>query len=254
MFILECARQAETYIVHKYECQSVDTKFILTGWSCEFSRNFTPTVSLQSKSIFLRITTNNTLRVKDRLLSQIYRVKVSLDNIHMATVYMSVKYMSDEAYHKVRAKVNNSIINQKTYFSDQTMNVFPEYVYRRNSNNVVVRSPEFEGEKVTSLLTVNMSNTAYFDHAQDHYPAMVLMEAGKQNCQLWISKFKSIKIPVLIEMQSSFSRYAEFDNDVQIISEKISSMQENKVIFNVLLKQKGVNIANMVYSFKMFDI
>lgn len=31
MNLLECARQAETYIVHKFEKQPLDTRFILTG-------------------------------------------------------------------------------------------------------------------------------------------------------------------------------------------------------------------------------
>ncbi|HBJ6962161.1 TPA: hypothetical protein LC430_004925 [Salmonella enterica subsp. enterica serovar Duisburg] len=64
MFILECARQAETYIVHKYEHQLVDTKFILTEWSCEFSESFAPIVDLQGKDITLKITTDNPRRTE----------------------------------------------------------------------------------------------------------------------------------------------------------------------------------------------
>lgn len=84
MFILECARQAETYIVHKYEHQLVDTKFILTEWSCEFSESFAPIVDLQGKDITLKITTDNTRRVRDKLLSQEYKINVVLNDMYIA--------------------------------------------------------------------------------------------------------------------------------------------------------------------------
>lgn len=254
MFILECARQAETYIVHKYERQSVDTKFILTGWSCEFSESFAPVVDLQGQYITLKITTDNTRRVRDKLLSQEYKINVVLNDMYIAMIHMSVKYMTSEAYHKIRNEINNEITTREQLFFDQTLNVPPKYVFRKAGENVVIRMPKFKGDKVTSILTVNMNNTAYFDHVQDHYPAMILMEAGKQNCQLWISRFSSEKTPVLSAMKSKFFLYAEFDKEVQIIAVKVPCKQENKIMFNVLLKQGGVNIAEMAYSFKMFDM
>lgn len=254
MFILECARQAETYIVHKYENQLVDTKFILTEWSCEFSENFAPIVDLQGKDITLKITTDNTRRVRDKLLSQEYKINVVLNDMYIAMVQMSVKYMTSEAYHKIRSEINSKITNRKKLIFDQTLNVSPQDVFRKAGENVVVRMPEFKGDKVTSVLTVNINNTAYFDHVQDHYPAMILMEAGKQNCQLWFSKFNQGKTPVLSAMKSKFFHYAEFDKEVQIIAVKIPCKQENKIMFNVILKQGGVGIAEMAYSFKMFDV
>ncbi|WP_392431316.1 AfsA-related hotdog domain-containing protein [Yersinia sp. HM-2024] len=60
MNLLECARQAEKYIVHKYEKQSLDTRFILTEWSCNFTENFIPTTDLLNRSVCLKIVTSNT--------------------------------------------------------------------------------------------------------------------------------------------------------------------------------------------------
>lgn len=254
MFILECARQAETYIVHKYEHQSIDTKFILTEWSCEFSENFLPLIDMLGQCINLRITTDRSRRARDKLISQEYKVNVTLNDLCIAKISMSVKYMTSEAYYKIRNQINNKINLRRRIIFDKALNIHPKYVYRRDSNNVVVRVPEFESNKVTSALTVNMNNTAYFDHAQDHYPAMVLMEAGKQNCQLLVSNFNSRKIPVLTAMKSRFLHYAEFDKEVQIISVKIPSEIENTIKFNVFLRQEGVDIAEMAYSFKIFDI
>ncbi|MEG2263064.1 MAG: AfsA-related hotdog domain-containing protein [Acinetobacter sp.] len=254
MFLLECTRQAETYIVHKYEHQIIGTKFILNEWSCEFKEDFTPTISLQHRDVTLKITTCNARRVKEKLFSQEYKINAFLNGICIATICMSVKYITNNTYRKIRKNISKSFKNRSKLFFDYVLNVPPKYIYRRNYDNVVVRAPKFEGDKVTSILTVNMSNTAYFDHVQDHFPAMVLMEAGKQNCQLLLSRFYLLKTPVLTAMKSIFFLYSELDRDLQIISVKAPSKKEDKIMFNVLLKQGGVEIAQMEYVFQLIDI
>ncbi|MCV5881456.1 phosphopantetheine-binding protein [Escherichia coli] len=253
MNLLECARQAETYVVHKYEKQPLDTRFILTEWACNFTANFIPTTDLLNRYVSLKIVTSNTRRVKERLLSQSYNIDVYQDHLHIANVYMSVKYMTDNAYCIVRKEKIKSYSSKAIVDFDEATRIIPERVFRRGENNVVVNMPVFNENRIISKLAVNMDNTAYFDHAQDHYPAMVLMEAGKQNCQLWIYKFEVGIFPVLIEMKSKFFHYAELDKDVEIISVKVSDVSENTMIFNVHLRQGGVDIAEMQYSFKVID-
>lgn len=253
MNLLECARQAETYIVHKYEKQPLDTRFILTEWTCNFTANFNPTTDLLNHSVSLKISTSNTRRVKDKLLAQSYDIDVYQSYTHIAKVYMSVKYMTDNAYCVVRKEKIKGYSSKLIVDFDKATRIIPERVFRRGENNVVVNMPVFNENTIISKLAVNMDNTAYFDHAQDHYPAMVLMEAGKQNCQLWIYKFEVDIFPVLIEMKSKFFHYAELDKDVEIISVKVSDVSNNTMKFNVNLRQGGVVIAEMQYSFEVID-
>lgn len=254
MSLLECARQAETYIVHKYEQQPLDTRFILTGWVCNFTEDFIPATDLLNSVVRLKIVTRNARRVKERLLSQSYDIDVYQGHIHMANIYMSVKYMTESAYCIVRKGNLKCGTSRSIMVFDGSTKIAPERVFRRNKNNVVVDAPVFNENQIISKLAVNISNTAYFDHAQDHYPAMVLMEAGKQNCQLWIYKFKAGVFPVLIEMKSKFFLYADLDKDVEIISVNASSVSDNTMIFNVHLRQGRVDIAEMQYSFKVIDV
>lgn len=254
MNLLECARQAETYIVHKYEKQPLDTRFILTEWACNFTANVIPTTDLLNLSVSLKIVTSKTQRVKERLLSQSYDIDVFQDQIHIASVYMSVKYMTYNAYCIVRKGKLRCSLSKSIMDLDTTTKVLPERVFRREKNNIVVNTPIFNENRITSKLSVNMANAAYFDHVQDHYPAMVLMEAGKQNCQLWINKFQAGVFPILIDMKSKFFLYAELDKDIEIISVKKTTVPDNTMIFNVNLRQGGADIAEMQYSFKAFDL
>ncbi|WP_413453956.1 AfsA-related hotdog domain-containing protein [Erwinia persicina] len=253
MNLLECARQAETYIVHKFEKQPLDTRFILTGWACNFTANFIPTTDLLNHYVTLKIMTNNTRRVKQRLFSQSYNIGIYQDSLHIADVNMSVKYMTDNAYCVVRKEKIKGYLLKSILKLDKESRINPERVFRSAENNVVVDMPVFNENIIISKLAVNMDNTAYFDHAQDHYPAMVLMEAGKQNCQLWIYKSEVGVFPVLIEMKSNFFHYAELNKDVEIISVKTSDVPNSTMIFDVYLRQGGVAIAEMQYSFKVID-
>ncbi|EMX8371638.1 hypothetical protein AAHR73_003658 [Yersinia enterocolitica] len=253
MKLLECARQAETYIVHKYEQQPLDTRFILTEWACNFTEDFIPTIDLLNCSVILKIVTSNTRRVKGRLLSQSYDINVYQGHIPIANVYISVKYMTDSAYSIVRKEKIKCFATKSIMVFDTATRVMPERVYRKLKDNVVVDAPVFNENRITSKLAVNFGNEAYFDHAQDHYPAMLLMEAGKQNCQLWIYNSEAGVFPVLIDMKSNFFIFAELDKDIEIISVKVPDFSKNIMIFNVHMRQGGVDIAEMQYSFNVID-
>lgn len=251
MLLLECARQAETYIVHKYEKQPLGTRFILSEWACEFTENFLPIIDLLNETINLKIVANNSRRIKKRLLSQSYEIDIYLGNEHLANVYMSVKYMTNDAYCIARKDklIYHPVTLDLRYYKND---IIPERIFRRRESNVVISSAIFNENMITSILAVDMDNTAYFDHVQDHYPAMLLMEAGKQNCQIWIYNYYAGVFPILIEMKSKFFLYAELDKDVDVVSVKISSVSNRIIAFNVRLSQEGVDIAEMEYSFKVF--
>lgn len=101
--------------------------------------------------------------------------------LRQTTINLSVKYMTSEAYHKIRNEVSRKINIAERLTFEQKLNVYPKYVYHKTGDNVVIRMPELENDKVISALTVNLNNTACFNYAQDHYPAMILMAAGKTN-------------------------------------------------------------------------
>ncbi|WP_312760164.1 AfsA-related hotdog domain-containing protein [Pantoea brenneri] len=253
MHLLECARQAETYIVHKYEHQPLGTRFILTEWSCNFKENYIPTTFLLNSSVVLNVVTSNKRLTKGKLLSQLYDIKIYKEKLHIANVHMSVRYMTDEAYFIVRKGKIKNHSTKLVMLYEEDLKISPESIFRRGKDNVVIYAPVYTKNGVVSKLAVNRGNTAYFDHIQDHYPAMVLMEAGKQNCQLWINKFQAGSFPVLIEMKSKFFIYAELDKDVKVISFKRSGTSDKKVIFDVNLQQGELDVAEMQYTFEVFN-
>ncbi|MFD8703242.1 AfsA-related hotdog domain-containing protein [Kitasatospora sp. NPDC059648] len=56
----------------------------------------------------------------------------------------------------------------------------PARVGRTQTANVVLAALERTADGATALLDADLANTSLFDHDYDHYPAMVLIEAGRQ--------------------------------------------------------------------------
>ncbi|WP_426365082.1 AfsA-related hotdog domain-containing protein [Streptomyces sp. E-08] len=56
----------------------------------------------------------------------------------------------------------------------------PERVGRTQTANVVLAGLRGTADGATALLDADLANASLFDHDYDHYPAMVLIEAGRQ--------------------------------------------------------------------------
>ncbi|MGK2889434.1 MAG: hypothetical protein ACSLEN_10935 [Candidatus Malihini olakiniferum] len=130
-------------------------------------------------SVILKKVTSNTRRVKIRLLSQSYDIEVYQDHIHIAHVYILLKYMKENAYYIVRKEKFKYYSSKSIVDFDKATRIIPERVLHMEKDNVIVNSPVFNKKRITSKVSVNIGNTAYFDYTQDHYPEMVLIEAGK---------------------------------------------------------------------------
>lgn len=248
MYLLECARQAETYIVHRYAGQALDTHFILSNWSCTFSQEFCPLRDFTDTIISFNVFTGTANWVRNRLLSQDYRMEFTDNGVIYACVHMSVKYMTKHAYNHIRKRTENSIM-WNSIADAMNDNILPEAVFRKDEANTVIKNVQCNTLQCTSSLSVDKNNTAYFDHQQDHYPAMLLMEAGKQNCQYWFYENLKEKTPVLVNMESRFFKYAEMDSEVKIHSTYFHNLRGVNYEFKVSLIQNENELAQMIFHF-----
>lgn len=249
MYLLECARQAETYIVHQYNKQPLDIHFILSDWSGQFTSDFLPLREFSSQEIKFRVFLKSSQFIKNRLISQDYHFEFYDETIY-AEFKMSVKYMTDAAYEVIRKKsIKEDTSNFFFNATEKLSSIIPESIFRKDKHNVVIRTEQCNENHCISFICVDRNNTAYFDHEQDHYPAMVLMEAGKQNCQYWIYRNTENFIPVMVYMKSNFFKYAELESAIKIISSVSLNAGDNCFEFNVSLQQKEMKLAEMKYVF-----
>jgi hypothetical protein len=98
----------------------------------------------------------------------------------------------------------------------------PARVGRRRATDVVLLSVAAadSGERITARLRVPTENPSLFDHAQDHVPAMVLMEAARQLATLATHEWGGAAPDrsTLVSMRASFAAYAELTEPIELIA------------------------------------
>lgn len=255
IYLLECGRQAETYIVHAYYGQPLDTHFILSEWGISYLDSFKPVIPLCNKEINLIVNTTNTRKAHDTLFSQDYHIIYHFDGCHIASAFMKVKYMRKDAYQRIRSQGRSELIFSNMidrYAVDKERQRVPAInIWRNNQKNSIINFPKGDWDKHTFFIASCFNNPAYFDHTQDHYPAMVLMEAGKQACQVHMYKNGERGFPIVTKTFGQFSAYAEFNSDVKITVDNTVTEPSTNKSFSVYFYQNEKEISNMKMSFSI---
>lgn len=226
LFLLECARQAETYIAHTYYDVPLSNKFILNNWSLKCTDDFKTNPANYNCYLNLKIFAYDSKKLKNQLYQQKYKIDVFNQDSFIASIYIAVTYVTDSSYKRIRGNCQEKISKFNSMKSQERCNIInPKLISRSLYKNVVISEPLIQQE-LCVLLHVDFNNISYFDHPQDHYPAMLLLEAGRQLSLLYLNITKR-NIPSIIfkSFESTHFAYVEFDSEVFIT---INNPQKNE--------------------------
>jgi len=185
LLILECCRQAETLVSHRYMGVPMGHNFILTSWSMTFGGLSHREKLGRCATIRLDVYVESPRYVAGQLRSVTYRIEISAEsdaaNVNIGFLSMSVKYTSREVYQEIRSSrrtsavmTNSDLIQERTHLVDSAS------VARRSEQNVVLSHLHRTSAGIRARMNPPFDNPSFFDHAQDHVPAMVLVEAARQ--------------------------------------------------------------------------
>ncbi|MEA2207360.1 MAG: 2-oxo-3-(phosphooxy)propyl 3-oxoalkanoate synthase [Blastocatellia bacterium] len=229
MLLLECARQAETYAAHALYGVEPDAHFVLRAWSAEFAAPGTPpaefaapgTAEPSSAGTELLITavTSNARLVRDRLRGLDYDLRLWVGAEQVGRVRMEVGYLGHPAYTVVRAREHPGGLPSSDRFTPAAgCPVEPALVGRLRATDAVLLDVAAGERTVGARLRVPVDNPSLFDHAQDHIPAMVLVEAARQLAAL-ATRHWGGAAPDRTRMaavSSSFNAYAELAEPLEL--------------------------------------
>ncbi len=91
----------------------------------------------------------------------------------------------------------------------------PESVARTRAANVAIADARSEAGLRTAALAPDFANASLFDHDYDHYPAMVLIEAGRQ---LALSGTPNPAGHLVTGVRATFEQFAELDAPVRLVA------------------------------------
>ncbi|MFE0132908.1 AfsA-related hotdog domain-containing protein [Streptomyces sp. NPDC059037] len=213
LLLLECARQAETYGGHEFFGVARDSKFLLRSWSMSLPGLLTVPRGERPGELVMGVRTGNRRGAAGDVRRLTYDIDLALSGHHLGRVSIDVGYIPGQVYDTVRAQGRGRPLGPFPQADRAGSSVRPAHVGRFDPANVVLRDVTAGADGVTATVRVPLDNPSMFDHAQDHLPGMVLMEAARQTC-LYAAAERlgaSVSHTTVTGFDFSFSRYAELD-------------------------------------------
>jgi hypothetical protein len=236
LLLLECCRQAETHAVHVHYGTPLDTKFVLRDWSLRMLDEDLPGGPAE---VVIATTTQDAQWRGEALRELSYRMRVEVAGRHVAEVAMRVQYLPDTAYRMLRARQRDGDPpSSDEYRHGPTTDVQPWRVARSLPDNVVLLDPDTGPHGVRALLRIAGGHPSLFDHAQDHVPGMVLMEAGRQAALLVVGESWR-----MTGLEATFAAYAELDSPITVVGQQLA---DDRV--RVTVEQAGKTITEAIYT------
>jgi hypothetical protein len=91
----------------------------------------------------------------------------------------------------------------------------PEGVGRAQADNVVIAGMRSEAGALVADLAPDFANASLFDHDYDHFPAMVLIEAGRQ---LALAGTGDPAGHLVTGVRAGFEHFAELDLPIRLVA------------------------------------
>jgi hypothetical protein len=164
-------------------------------------------------------------------------MRVEVAGTHAADVRMRVQYVPDAAYRVLRARGRAGEPPTSDQFRQGPANVPPWRVARSSPDNVILLDPEQGPHGVRARLRIAGDHPSLFDHAQDHVPGMVLMEAGRQAAVL-----VSGETWRMTGLDATFAAYAELDSPITVAA------REKDGGVHVTFEQDGRTLTEAIYT------
>lgn len=148
----------------------------------------------------------------------VHEVTVYMRGCEAARVTVNTALQSADSYEKLRMKYRTSPPPSSNDFisDDRPVAMSPYLVGRECAKNVLLRQVSVVGRSLTAKMRLPVSNSSMFDHAHDHIPGQVLIEAARQAAILLAGEAygRSSSKVILDGFSADYERFAELDSEV----------------------------------------
>ena len=231
-FLLECARQVETYLSHTEFGITLDSKFLLDSWSIKYYPTRLGDAGMLKADIYSKYST--IIRTNKNKFTIVFKIKMTV----ICIVIIDVRYISSDCYKLIRRLPD-------------TINTFgiiaplsPASVCYTSHGNVVLADLNDSGPYVKAIIHIDVNNKSINDHEQDHITGMNLTEAAKQICYSYLSLYMNEKsdsfIPV--NLKGCFFSFVENHIPAFVVMKK-AELQDNIYSFQVDVIQAEKTLA-----------
>ncbi|WP_327253964.1 ScbA/BarX family gamma-butyrolactone biosynthesis protein [Streptomyces sp. NBC_01244] len=243
MLIAETIRQVGAYVAHETFGVPLGHQFLL--WSLEYST--VPehlVIGNAPASLDLTVTCPEIQRRGSRLTGLVYEVVVRQEDRVVATGKVGYTVTSPAVYQRLRAEQ----LANRPVSALPPAPLAPAQVGRLSPFDVVLAG----SRPGVWELRYDTRHPVLFDHASDHLPGMVLLEAARQAALALGGEPDSV-LPVSVT--STYQRYAEFGSPLLIHAEptdsdlsdsarrsfKVTGVQDGEQVFEAVVSTERVD-------------
>jgi hypothetical protein len=238
MLLLECCRQAETYAAHVFFGVERDAAFVLREWSAEVLAR-----ADGHREVVISAVTADRVVVGGRTRRLDHLFTVGLGGVPVARVTMRVGYLAHAAYTALRARGRDRPPPSSDRVSPVAgCPVTPLRVGRVRATDVLLCDAVSRPDSVTASLRTPLENPSMFDHAHDHVPGSVLLEAGRQLAVLGAHHWDGTAPGhgTMVAMDGSFAAYCELDRPTVLTATPAGAGR-----VAVAVDQRGTRVAEL---------
>lgn len=256
MLILESCRQAVTYGTHVHLGAPERTSFYVTGWSMRLDVPTAPERSARPGELGVLADVSDR-RIRGGVLrSAVFTLGLRLDGGWLGEVVMRVGCLPTKEYDALRRYQRGTdtptALDMRSQPRGELVN--PTLLGRRNPNNVLVGAARADSDRWAATIPPAFRNSSLFDHAYDHYPGMVLSDAGRQLCQL---VDRDVDAQRLVALDATFHKFIEVDAPVEMVAARCEPARLPDPVrpatppttFAVSFTQSGEPAAELVFGF-----
>ncbi|MGL5387667.1 MAG: AfsA-related hotdog domain-containing protein [Serratia sp. (in: enterobacteria)] len=238
MYLLECCRQAETYIVHKAFCLPTSFRFILKSWWLSLIKENNEKIKKTNHdSITIHIKSVSPISTSIKLRSNSYLFIIKVGEVPIGEAGFNVSYIPGEIYLKLRGGLSSDNRQKE----NESIALQAKSLGYKSQINAMIYNPVFENKICQATLHISEDNTTYNDHYQDHVTGINLVEATKQFCFYYLSEVIHSDISgfSITNLHTTFEKYIENNLLTFLVIENVKRHDDGRYEFIVSVIQEG---------------
>lgn len=237
MLLLECCRQAETYIAHQIFGLDEDSKFVLKNWGFSVIKESYKSINAYHyNSLDIHVTSKKSSKIDKKLRSNQYEFHITIGELIIAESKFNVLYVDSSSYSKLRGQIAT-----ETY-DPGSVRLRPQLVGYMSSYNSILSKFEKLKNKYRALINVNLSNITFNDHYQDHITGMNIVEASKQICFSYLSSVMGVKIYIykMNMLYAEYYSYVEINYPSYVEIDELTKSVDGNYVFELNVLQRDI--------------
>ncbi|MFJ3229995.1 AfsA-related hotdog domain-containing protein [Streptomyces sp. NPDC086787] len=222
--VFESVRQMLLCAMHLQHDASHDTKSITATASLEIT-DPEPLRVRGALDLLLLGTVELAKKYQDTISRVVHRVRVVVGGRQVGVVTVDTAQRPDAVYEKLRMSHRATPPPMSDTLPARTDGVAPppRLVGREQAENVVLENADVADGAVRARLRVPTTHPSMFEHAQDHLPGPVMMEAARQAALLLAADGRDPS-PAVCHPQylaAEYLRFAELDSDITVVTRRL---------------------------------